>query len=218
MLLTTQRSLAGETGVGRQTVRTVLAHLVESQEITQESTQVGTLITIVNYETYQSDREDANPEANPVINPALNDCNYSESRDLPIQSTHCQPSNQPTANPLPTHNNSPKKQEKKKEKSGTFIPPTLEQVKDYIREHPEYSNIDPGRFLSYFTESDWVDSRGQKVKNWKLKLQTWSGFHPATGKATEASDGEHYNFDKVTHPATEQEEKELCERMGWPYP
>lgn len=55
-----------------------------------------------------------------------------------------------------------------------FTPPTLIEVKNYISENN--LNVDGETFYSYFTEGNWKDSRGNKVKNWKQKLRTWSSY------------------------------------------
>ena len=91
---------------------------------------------------------------------------------------------QQTANELPTPvqqtANAEKeieKREKSKSKSiRTFVPPTLEQVKEYASEAK--LNVDPEKFYRYFTTPNnkgetWVDSKGNKVKNWKQKMLTW---------------------------------------------
>ena len=36
--------------------------------------------------------------------------------------------------------------------------------------------MNPEKFYNYFTEGNWVDSKGNKVKNWKQKLLTWNGY------------------------------------------
>ena len=38
-------------------------------------------------------------------------------------------------------------------------------------------NINAETFYNYFTESNWVDSKGNKVKNWKQKLITWNSYN-----------------------------------------
>lgn len=58
--------------------------------------------------------------------------------------------------------------EKKKEE---FTPPTLEEVRAYVRE--KGYNLDVEKFHRYYTESNWRDARGKQVKNWKLKLMVW---------------------------------------------
>lgn len=60
---------------------------------------------------------------------------------------------------------------KKREKK-VFSPPSLQEIQKYIIE--KNLNVDANRFYSYFTEGNWVDSKGNKVKNWKQKIITWS--------------------------------------------
>lgn len=69
-------------------------------------------------------------------------------------------------------------EKKYKRKEVRFTPPTLDEVRDYCRERN--SNVDPEQFFNYFTEGNWVDSKGQKVRNWKQKLQTWEKFNQGT--------------------------------------
>lgn len=57
-----------------------------------------------------------------------------------------------------------------------FVPPTLAEVEAYVRERD--SSVDPRQFFEYFQAGNWMDSKGQKVKNWKQKLLTWEKFQP----------------------------------------
>lgn len=52
-----------------------------------------------------------------------------------------------------------------------FTPPTYEEVLSYAcdRGFPGLAQ----RFFDYFTAGDWIDSKGNKVKNWKQKFLTW---------------------------------------------
>jgi hypothetical protein len=69
------------------------------------------------------------------------------------------------------------KEEDKENREGAkrkrFTPPTLEEVKAYCLERK--NNVDPQKFYDYFSASDWYDSKGNKVKNWKQKVITWEG-------------------------------------------
>ncbi|MCP4649762.1 MAG: hypothetical protein GY853_06735, partial [PVC group bacterium] len=49
-------------------------------------------------------------------------------------------------------------------------PPTLEQLEAYKTE--KSLSIDCVWFLDYFTTGDWIDAKGNKVKNWKQKMLT----------------------------------------------
>ena len=52
--------------------------------------------------------------------------------------------------------------------------PTLEEIQKYIKE--KNMNVDAETFYNYFTTSNWIDSKGNKVKNWKQKLITWNSY------------------------------------------
>ena len=56
-----------------------------------------------------------------------------------------------------------------------FSPPTLEEVQAYCKERN--SPVDPKQFYEYFTTGNWIDSKGQKVKNWKQKFITWEKYN-----------------------------------------
>jgi hypothetical protein len=53
-----------------------------------------------------------------------------------------------------------------------FMPPTLEVIRDYCL-NVRHNNVDYQFFYYYFTEGEWIDSQGNKVKNWKQKIITW---------------------------------------------
>ena len=61
-----------------------------------------------------------------------------------------------------------KEEEKKQQKKKEFIPPTLEDVQLYFKTNG-YENAD--RFFHGYKEAGWVDSKGQKILNWKQKAQ-----------------------------------------------
>jgi len=64
------------------------------------------------------------------------------------------------------------------------------------------------------TTEQWTKDGGKFIPHpatW-LNAGRWQDEPTQVAKPTE------FNFDLVTHPATEAEERELCERMGWPYP
>ncbi len=52
-----------------------------------------------------------------------------------------------------------------------FKKPTLEEVKEYCKQRN--SSVDPETFYEYFETGGWIDSKGNKVKNWKQKIITW---------------------------------------------
>ena len=63
------------------------------------------------------------------------------------------------------------KNKKEKVKKEKFIPPTLEEVKKYAETRGRIDLAD--KFYDYFNAGEWIDSKGNKVKNWKQKFITW---------------------------------------------
>lgn len=54
--------------------------------------------------------------------------------------------------------------------------PTLEEVKEYCKERN--NNVDPNKFYDYYSVNNWIDNKGNKVRNWKQKLITWEKHSP----------------------------------------
>lgn len=72
-----------------------------------------------------------------------------------------------------THSAKKKKRSKTEDlNSDPSLRPTLEDVESYIRE--KGLNVDARMFYDYFDASEWIDSKGNPVRNWKQKLITWS--------------------------------------------
>lgn len=75
----------------------------------------------------------------------------------------------------PNKNIKEKEQERKgNRKEKNFIPPSLEDIKKYVAE--KQLKVNAEYFYNYFTEGNWIDSKGNKVKNWKQKILIWNGF------------------------------------------
>lgn len=51
-----------------------------------------------------------------------------------------------------------------------FIPPTIEEVKDYCFERN--NNVDAERFIDYYTSNGWMVGKN-KMKDWKSAVRTW---------------------------------------------
>jgi len=62
---------------------------------------------------------------------------------------------------------------KDKDASKTFIPPTEDEVKNYFKEQGYKESIAIKMFKSY-SVANWIDSKGNKIKNWKQKaINVW---------------------------------------------
>ena len=62
-------------------------------------------------------------------------------------------------------------EDKKGKKHKVFVPPTYEEVLEYAKQKGREDIAK--EFFEYFTVGEWVDSKGNKVKNWKQKFITW---------------------------------------------
>lgn len=62
--ITSRARLSAQTGLSEQSVRTALKNLLSTNEITIESTNNFTIITICKYDSYQQNQEDSNQQIN----------------------------------------------------------------------------------------------------------------------------------------------------------
>lgn len=69
--------------------------------------------------------------------------------------------------PIPNINTN----KKPNKKPNIFVPPTLEEIEAYCKERN--NSVDAQHFFDYYSAGQWVDAKGNKVKNWKQKIITW---------------------------------------------
>jgi len=68
----------------------------------------------------------------------------------------------------PSYKDKDKDNNKDKDKKN-FTPPTLDEVKSYFKENG-YSENSGSTAFYYYDSAKWVDSKGNKIKNWKQKM------------------------------------------------
>lgn len=140
--ITSLKALRKSTGCSSQNIRTSLVKFEKLEFLTNESTKTGRLITIINWDAYQ----DLNEQANKATNKEL------------------------TKNQQRANNYQECKNDKNKRKRGkNFAPPTLNAVIKYFQENG-HSKEYAIKAFKYYSEANWHDSKGQKVKNWKQKM------------------------------------------------
>lgn len=83
----------------------------------------------------------------------------------------CSPNGRRTV--APNKNKKENKNRKEKEEK-IFTPPSLDDIKNYVLQ--KQLNVNAEYFYNYFTEGNWIDSKGNQVKNWKQKILTWNGY------------------------------------------
>jgi hypothetical protein len=117
--------------------------------------------------------------------------------NLRVENQSVENQGQLNTNQSNTKESNNKKSNNKKRGKKSFIPPTLEEVELYCKERN--SRVDAKRFYDYFTASDWVDSKGNKVKNWKQKIITWEGYSNSEGTNSNGQNTGNNGKDRVGH-------------------
>lgn len=84
--------------------------------------------------------------------------------DAPIHSSHLQS--------FPVPSDSKESMADKPPSRKRFIPPTVDEVKEYCMEKG-YA-VDPQRFVDYYTSNGWKVGKNP-MKDWKAAVRTWNG-------------------------------------------
>lgn len=79
--------------------------------------------------------------------------------------------------------------------------PSLDEVIEYCKERN--NNVDPNKFYDYYEVNNWVDNKGNKVRNWKQKVITWENHSPDNIELPSW-----FNKD-IKASATEEEQEEM---------
>ena len=154
-----------EVNLRKQQTRRALDNLQSTGEITLKPTNKYTIVTIEKYDFFQKRDDDATHKT-----------------------THKEHSGQHSNNTQADTQTTTTKEVKNKEVLGEtgapakkstrkqFIPPTQEQVRDYMIEinFTEQADFESRRFVNYHAQSDWRLKNG-KMANWKAAVRTWAG-------------------------------------------
>lgn len=148
--ITSIPSLAKETGLSVQNVRTALNHLKSTGELTDKKYPKFRIITVVSYDKYQGDQQ-ANQQ--------------SANRQL-------------TGNQQATNSRYKNiKNNKEREEGGGYdphpqdSPPTLSEIKAEC-EANGYTAVNQEKFFSYYEGRNW--KLGGEQINWKAMLRHWN--------------------------------------------
>lgn len=155
-LLRSERTMAEESGLSRNTVRYWLKKLVESGEITiQKTTHQYSVINVVNYSKYQDYTQSNHPVNHPPTEP---------------------PTEPPTG---PDRTKRTKRTKETREGTKGFVPPTLEEVIAFARSvgYPQHK---AEKFFRYYSGTDWKAGK-KRLTNWQEKLQEWKTEDDAQG-------------------------------------
>lgn len=149
--VTSYDTLAFELNISKQSLRTALGKLKKTGEINTRTNTRGTVVTVCNYDTYQSDEPESNTPAN-------------------TQSTR----KQHTTNTQLTTN---KNEKNLKNEKNVINIPTLSDVQEYFKQtdkiQSNHIQLEAENFINHYESQDWKRN-GKKIKNWKLQASTWA--------------------------------------------
>ncbi len=202
-LAASRRSLAEETGLSEQQIRTALEKLRRTGEIETAAKGNFTLIKVMNYNRYQATGEDADGDS---FVPGESD-NTSFSPETLLKPTPNrevtapQPQekegkkiiNPPDISVFLTDISSPageatgryfsKGRKKRSGKSGKkrrqrFVPPQPEEVARYCQERG--NKVDAAKWFDYYTANGWRTGR-VPMKDWRAAVRFWERNQPPAG-------------------------------------
>ena len=147
-LATSYASLAAETGLSIQNVRTALAHLETTGEVTRKQHSKFVVISIPQYDLYQSQLT-GNQQA---TNTQLTGNQQQSKNDKKGIYTY--------------------PQEREKRARGE-VPASAGDVAAFVLDNN--LDVDPDAFWNYYEANGWVTKAGTPVRNWKALCRTWHG-------------------------------------------
>lgn len=134
-------------------VRRLLTELENDQRIAQQKNNVTTLITIINYEAYQSG-DTANSTADDTAESTAGGTRKNNGNNGNNGNTPCSP-------PRGTGRGRAK-----------FKKPTIADVTAYCQERG--NTIDPQSFIDHYEANGWVCGKNRTpMRDWKAAIRTW---------------------------------------------
>lgn len=162
--MTSVVKLSERWGWSRNKVFRFLKLLEDEQMLTTERTPKGTLISIVKYEDYQVlETADGTP-----LETTVESTNETSIR-TPLE-TADGTQNKNIKNDKNEKNIKEKELSKDSSKKKFFIPPTVDEVKEYLISVG--SKVDAESFVAFYESKDWMIGKN-KMKNWKSAIVTW---------------------------------------------
>lgn len=139
-LITGRKKIAEAVGVNESKVFRILRTFKNEQQIEQQTSNQNSLISILNWNLYQS----------------------SEHQDEQRVNIQCTTDEQQV--------NTNKKDKNIKNERKIFVPPSVEEVREYCVERK--NGIDAEYFVSSYEAKGWMIGKS-KMKDWKAAVRTW---------------------------------------------
>lgn len=157
--VTSLQSLALETGLTLQQIRTALSKLIDNRLITDFVIGKKRVITVLNYDSFQGEQQIINRERNrlstetPQIsnnsNKNIKNIKNNKNIDLDLDL------DRETASPRDDY---------------SLSKPSLGDIDNYAK--TRQSVVDPKRFFDYYNNQGWT-IKGEPISNWRAVFQSW---------------------------------------------
>ncbi len=151
--VTSYKRLAEDLGFSVQQIRTALKKLESTGEITSTSTNKFTVITVVNWENYQSEEDTSNTNSN---NPITNEQQTSNKR---------------TTNEQQHRKNIKNNKKIKNSSNARARVPQLSEILSFVSK--EGLNVDGEKFFKHYSKNGWQTEDGKKITDWQKLLRVW---------------------------------------------
>ncbi len=161
--VTSEKNLASELGLSRQQVRTAINKLKSTNEITTQSTNKFTIVTVTNWEKYQNGIENTTNEITNTVTNEQPTNNQRITNEQPQYKNIKNDKNDKNDKNIFIEDEPPKK-------TKSFIPPTVEEVRAYCLERS--SPVDAEQFVNYYSAIGWLVGKN-KMKDWRAAVRTW---------------------------------------------
>lgn len=157
--VTSLQSLALETGLTLQQIRTALSKLIDNRLITDFVIGKRRVITVLNYDLFQGEQQIISRERNrlstetPQIsnnsNKNIKNIKNNKNIDLDLDL------DRETASPRDDY---------------SLSKPSLKDIDNYAK--ARQSAVDPKRFFDYYNNQGWT-IKGEPISNWRAVFQSW---------------------------------------------
>ena len=173
--ITSIKKIALELDLTEDEVKTALKHLLKTGELTKQTTNKYTVITVSNYELYQEvakqNQNNSQTDTEPLPNNSTSITNllptieeYKEGEeDKEVKKESKEDNNTPPVSPSQGEADTPKK-------SKRFVPPTVDDVEQYCFERN--NGIDGQAFVDFYESKGWMVGKNKMV-SWKAAVRTW---------------------------------------------
>jgi hypothetical protein len=170
--------LSGRWKWSRTKVKYFLKYLEKEQQIKLYESHSTSIITIINYDLYQSNIQQKNNRKAIEKQQVVQQKDNREATEKQQKSTNKNDNND--------NNDNNDKNDKNNKENVKFSGPTLNEVKLYCQERK--SSVDPQAFIDFYMSKGWKIGKST-MKDWQAAVRTWENRDKKTAQPQKISAG-----------------------------